>query len=135
MKEELKGPQVENVAVAIVEEYGETNELEYNVYLINMRDEPLENVLINSKGYQKQENGELTKTSTLRHFVKVLPAQSFVKVEPIMKELFRLTNEYCVSFWIGEQLYDKKYIFLPDSVVFENFIDIPLMGQIGVYIK
>ena len=38
MREELLGPKVEGVAVAIVKEIGEENQPIYNSYIINLRD-------------------------------------------------------------------------------------------------
>jgi hypothetical protein len=38
MREELLGPKVENVAVAIVQEKGENDHIIYNTYLFNLKD-------------------------------------------------------------------------------------------------
>ncbi len=38
-----------------------------------------------------------------------------------------------MSYYRGEQIFDKKYIFVPDSIVADNFIHIALLGdQAGV---
>ena len=50
MREELLGPKVENVAVAVVQEVGENNEKCFNVYLLNLRDDIMEGIIITSKG-------------------------------------------------------------------------------------
>ena len=50
MKEELMGPKVENVSVAITEELIE-NEKSYYAYLINLRDDIMEGIIISSTGY------------------------------------------------------------------------------------
>jgi hypothetical protein len=81
------------------------------------------------------KTNEKIETSVLRHFLEELTPYSFVKIEPIMPELFGLNNEYWVSFWIGEMMYDKRYIFLPESIKEENMIHIPLMQQKGVLIQ
>ena len=31
-------------------------------------------------------------------------------IEPMQQEVLRLTNTFWVSFYIGKQIYDKKYI-------------------------
>ena len=58
----------------------------------------------------------------------------FVKIEPIMEEVFGLTNEYLVSFWIDEVLYDKKFIFLPETIQEKNYIEVPKFGRKGIVI-
>jgi hypothetical protein len=125
---------VEDIAVAIVKEQNELAEDVWNVYMLNLKNQTIEGVLVTSQGYGDYE-GEKRKTSTLRHFLDEIPAKSYVKVEPIMKELFALSNEYWVSFYLNKILYDKKYIFLAESICEENFINIPLLNKRGVMIK
>ena len=50
MKEGLLGPKVENVGIAVVKETNEQNEHFYNVYLINLRDDIMEGIIITSTG-------------------------------------------------------------------------------------
>lgn len=125
---------VENVAVAIVKELNKDNVEEWNVYLLNLRNERLEGVLVSSTGYGVV-NEEKIKTSTLRHFLDVLEPHSYGKIEPIMENVFGLNNEYWVSFYLNKNIYDKKYIFLPEVVKEENFIKVPLLNKPGVMIK
>ena len=130
MREELIGPKVENVAVAIVQEEGEDKQFIYNTYLINLRpDEIMEGIIITSKGYGENVNtGEKIKTSMLRHCLEILLPNEAARIEPIMEEVFGLTNEYWVSFWINDQMYDKKFIFLPETIQEKNMKLIPLLG-------
>ena len=51
MREELKGPKVENVAVAIAERLDENKNKIHYVYLINLRDDIMEGIIVTSKGY------------------------------------------------------------------------------------
>ena len=92
MKKDIAPPLVENIAVAVVKELNELNEMEWNVYLLNLKNEKIEGVLVSSHGYGNI-NGEDVKTSTLRHFLDEVPAKSFVKFEPIMETLFGLNKE------------------------------------------
>jgi hypothetical protein len=71
----------------------------------------------------------------LRHFLDEVQPNSFRKIEPIMEDLFGLNNEFWVSFWIGETMYDKKYIFLPETIQEGNHVNVPLMNKKGVFIK
>lgn len=136
MKKDIKIPEVKNVALAIAKEISELGATEYNVYLINRRNHPMEQVLILSKGYHRDaETDEIIKTSSLRHHIENLPTDSYAKIEAIMPELFSFTNEYTVSFWDGNQLYDKKFIFLPDVVKDENMVEVQELNLQGVVIE
>ncbi|WP_107040282.1 hypothetical protein [Brumimicrobium mesophilum] len=135
MKEELKGPEVENVYVAIVQEVGEDNLPVFDVYFINESDDILEQVLITSKGYAiNKETGEKVETTTLRKDLGGLIPFSAQKVEPIMEDVMALTNEYWVCFWVGNKMYDKKYVFHSDLIKEENFVYIPLLNLKGVLV-
>ena len=137
MREELIGPKVENVAVAIVQEEGEDKQFIYNTYLINLRpDEIMEGIIITSKGYGENVNtGEKIKTSMLRHCLEILLPNEAARIEPIMEEVFGLTNEYWVSFYQDKKMFDKKFIFLPETIKKENCITIPIINKKGVLIK
>ena len=134
MKKDIAPPTVENVAVAVVKETNDLNELEWNVYLLNLKNEKIEKVLVSSHGYGTI-NEEAVKTSMLRHFLDDIEPCSYLKLDPIMETLFGLSNEYWVSFFIENVMYDKKYIFLPETIKEENFMLIPLINKKGVMIK
>jgi len=136
MKEELQGPKVTKAAVAVVQELNEEGEQVFNVYLLNFYEEKLEGVLVTSVGYAvHHKTQEKVKTSTLRHLLDEVPAQSFKKIEPIIEDVFGLNNEYWVSFWINNVMYDKKFIFLQETIKSENFVMIPLVNKQGVMIR
>lgn len=133
MREELLGPKVEKVGVAIVEELSEDGGKMYYVYLVNLRDDIMEGIIVTSTGYgENVQTGETVKTSTLRHSLEVLLPNEAAKIEPIMEDLFGLANEYWVSFWIDEVMYDKRFVFLPETIVPEKMKTIPVLGQKGI---
>jgi hypothetical protein len=134
MKKDIEVPLVDQIAFAVVHEENEDAEMVWNTYLINLKKKELEGVLVSSKGYGKL-NGEDKKTSVLRHFLNELPGERFIKVERIIEEVFGLTNEYWVSFRQDKIMYDKKYVFVPESIKAENCIQVPLIGRPGVMIK
>lgn len=134
MKKDITPPTVEDIAIAVVRETNDLEELEWNVYFLNLKKEKIEGVLVSSHGYGNI-NEEAVKTSTLRHFLDDVGPKSFVKFEPIMETLFGLNNEYWVSFFLNNVMYDKKYIFLPETIKEENFILIPYINKKGVMIK
>lgn len=135
MKKDIDQPKVENVAVAVVKEKNEEGEYIWNVYLINQRKETLQNVLISSKGYVTDLKGNETKTSVLRHAIGNVEANEYAKIEPIIEDVFALNNEYWLSFFIDDKMYDKKYIFLAETIKEDNFITIPIINKQGVMIK
>jgi len=55
-----------------------------------------------------------------------------VQVETIMPDVFHLNNEYWVSFYVESKIFDKKFIFVPDSIVEENLQPIVELGLDGV---
>ncbi|MGQ0829468.1 MAG: hypothetical protein ACT4ON_13855 [Bacteroidota bacterium] len=134
MKKDISPPLVEDVAVAVVTEQNDLGEKEWNVYLLNLKKQKIEGVLVTSQGYGTFDDEEV-KTSTLRHFLDEVNANSFKKIEPIVETVFGLNNEYWVSFYLNKVMYDKKYIFLAESITPENFINIPLINKKGVMIK
>ena len=125
---------VENIAVAIVHEPNEEGILVWNAYLVNLYDQKINNVLVSSKGYGTFE-GRDVKTSVLRHLIGNVEAKDYAKIEPIMDNLFGLSNEFWVSFYLGKHIYDKKYIFLPETISESNFTLIPVLNKRGVMIR
>jgi hypothetical protein len=135
MRKDIDIPVVKDVAVAVVSETNpETSQDEWNVYLINLKKDRLKGVLVSSRGYGEIAN-EQRKTSELRHFLDELEPKSFVKIEPIMEDVFMLNNEYWVSFYLDDKMFDKKFIFLPETIREENLIRIPLIDKMGVMIR
>lgn len=135
MREELMGPKVENVKMVIVPETNEENAIQHYVYLLSLRDDIMEGIIITSKGYgENVTTGETVKTSMLRHSLEVLLPNEAAKIEPIMEEVFGLTNEYWVSFWADDVMYDKKFIFLPETISEKNYREIPELGKVGVMV-
>lgn len=136
MREELMGPKVENVAVAVVPEKNDEGGVTHYVYLINYREDIMEGIIITSVGYGQNANtGEKVKTSTLRHSLEVLLPDEAAKIEPIMEDVFGLSNEYWVSFWVEDQMYDKKFVFLPETIQEKNYKLIPKLNRKGIIIN
>lgn len=135
MRKELEGPKVENIGVAIVEQVNELNVKIYNVYLLNLSEEIIEGIMITSKGYGENiKTGEKVKTSTLRHSLEILLPNEAAKIEPIMENVFGIANEFWVSYWSNDVMFDKKFIFVPESISPKNMKTIPVLGDKGVMI-
>lgn len=133
MKKDLPLNIVEDISVAVVLETESPTTKVWNVYLINEKNAALQNVLVSSKGYGIKDGKEV-KTTILRHFIGDMEAKTSQKIEAIDPQVFGLTNEYWLSYYIDGTIYDKKYVFLPESIVDENLIKIPLVNKPGVMI-
>ena len=129
MRKDIDIPMVEGVSLAVVKEMNEDKTVEvFNVYIINLKHEPIESVLVSARGYgENKTTGEQIKTSTLRHFIGDMDGRAFEKIEPIMEEVFGINNEYWVSFLFGGKMFDKKFIFLAESIIDANMVPIPIM--------
>jgi hypothetical protein len=123
----------EGVSIAIIPD-GVENDREWNVYVVNTKNEEIKNVMITSNGYGEINNKKM-QTSTLRWYFEKMAASSFAMIEPIMEEVFGLSNEYWVSYFANNILYDKKFIFLPESIQEGNLVNIPVIQKKGILIK
>ncbi|MBW3469760.1 hypothetical protein [Arthrospiribacter ruber] len=130
MKKDINFHPVTGVKLAIAKEEVNGN-TEWTVYIINLNLIELNTVMITSKGYGIMD-GEEKKTSTLRHMIQELGAQSIAKIEPIDPVLFALSNEFWVSYYILDQIFDKKFIFPHGSMDPGNVKFIPELGLEGV---
>jgi hypothetical protein len=134
MKKDLPENIVEDIAMTVVLMNDTPEVSSWTVYIVNLKQELIENVLISSKGYGEKD-GKLVKTSILRHSLGNIKPRSYAVVEAIDPEVFGLTNEYLLSYYINGNIYDKKFIFLPESIVDNNLTRIPLIDKPGVMIK
>lgn len=131
MLKDIQDPVSEGVTIAAVYELNKEQEMVWNVYLLNYKEESIEGVLVTSKGYGEL-NGEQVETSTLRHFVKEVPPQSVARIEPIQEDVFPLTNEYFVTYYAGNTLFERKFIFDSYSISIKNTVHITFIGQQGI---
>ncbi len=134
MIKDLPKNLVEDIAVAVALEGEGPESKTWYVYIINLKNQPIENVMVTSKGYGEKD-GEQVKTSVLRHMIPQLDSNKFALIEPIDEQTFGLNNEYWVSYYIGKEIFDKKFIFLPESIVESNFIKLPVVNKPGVMIR
>ena len=130
MKKDIDFHPVTGVKLAIAKEEKEGKE-EWAVYIINNNLIELNTLMITSKGYGTI-SGEIRKTSVLRHMIEELGARCIAKVEPIDPALFGLNNEFWVSYFILDQIFDKKFIFVKGSMHQDNITYIPEIDLYGV---
>ena len=131
MKKDIKIPIVENVQIVATKEWDKDFLAQnWNVYVINNREDRIESVLVLSRGESNNK-----KTTTLRHSLGNLPPHTGKKVELITEEVFSFTNEYIVTFFAEGKLFDRTFIFEPQSISEKNTVFIDLMGQDCVLAK
>ncbi|PKB16851.1 hypothetical protein [Flavobacterium sp. 5] len=135
MKKDISIPEVENVFLAAVQEWSDDfMEKVWYAYLVNDSDFQLDSVMVVSKAFGTID-GEMKKTSLLRHAFVEIPAVSVVKIEMIEKSVLALNNEFMLTYFIGNTLYDKKFIFKANSVTEETTEEVPILFVEGVMVK
>lgn len=128
MIKDIEFPELKNIHLAVIKSQEDES---WTVFLINENDFPLENAMVVSKGYGQKEKQEV-KTSTLRRRFKLIPAKSVQQIEPIQPDLLELNNEYWVSYFAQNKLFDKKFVFTSAAINIKFVVDIPLMDQKGI---
>ena len=112
MKKDIQILEVTGVEMAMVYEYNDVYKTDdWNVYLMNNKSVPLEILVIVSQGFSETKT-----TSLLRKQLAILPANSFAKIEYIQPELFKLNNRFQVTFFEGNTLYEKTFLFEENTV-------------------
>ena len=130
MKKDIDIKKVMDIAIAIVP----TDELMWDVYLLNLKPESIKNIIINAKGYGTRY-GESVQTTEMRYFIEHAAPMTATKIEPIQTALFDLANQYWLSFQHDSFLFDKKYVFVAGSLHEDYFTLLPILEEKGVMIK
>jgi len=133
MKKDIQIPEVTDVFMAVVKEYNKEFQCDdWNAYIINNKEVDLEMVLIVSKGYDEDK---ILETSLMRHKIDKLPAKSFAKVELLQGEVLKISNFFNVTFFEGNQMLDKKYLFEKGTIKDGALRNIPLLNKRGILVK
>jgi hypothetical protein len=130
MKKDIPQLKVTDIAVAMLPAEDDSF---WDVFLLNLKDESILNVLVSSRGFGLKD-GEKVSTTQLRYYYEAIEALNATKIEPVDKELFFLSHEYWVSFQYNGDMYDRKYTFVPGSLSEENFVQLPIIEKKGVLI-
>ena len=131
MKKDISSPKVEHVYVAVVHEYNDVYKTnDWNAYLINEKNVELDTVLIASRGFKDDQV-----TSTMRHKLEKLPAKSIAKIELMQDDVLQLNNEFKVTFFEGNKMFDKTYLFRKNTINEKALQSIPLMEVKGILVK
>ena len=131
MKKDIEIPKIEGVYVAIVHEYNDIyKSQDWNAYIINDKDVDLEMVLIVTSGYNEKKM-----TSIFRKKLDLLPKKSYAKIELLQEDLFALNNQFKVTFFEDNKMFDKTYTFRKNTINLQALQALPLMESRGVLVK
>lgn len=131
MKKDIEIPIAKDVHVVIAQEWNkEFLAKDWNAYIINNRKDTIEMVLVVSKGYLGDK-----KTSTMRHGIGTLAAKSFAKIELVQEDVLALNNEFFVTFFAENKLYERRFVFPEHTVSEKNLKPIPVLNLDGVTAK
>ena len=131
MKKDIQIPKVEGVYIAVVNEFNQVYKTQdWNAYIINDKEVDLEMVLIVTNGYNEKKT-----TATFRKKLDILPRKSYAKIELMTEELFALNNTFKVSFFEGNKMFDKTFLFRKNTINLKALQPIPLMQAKGVLVK
>jgi len=112
MIKDIPFPKINDVKIAVGKEINEKGESDWYVFVINNKPITLSNLLVVSDATEK-EDGSGRKTSTLRHFIEEVEVGKFSKIERIDPAVFGFYNRFWLSFYIGRELFDKKFVLHP----------------------
>lgn len=131
MKKDIKIPKVEGVYIAVVNEYNDIYKTQdWNAYIINDKDVDIDMVLIVTSGYNEDKM-----TSIFRKKLDLLPKKSYAKIELMQEDLFALNNQFKVTFFEGNKMFDKTYMFRKNTINLKALQPLPLMETRGVLVK
>ena len=102
----------------------------WTVYIINNRQEPIDTVIVNASGEGKLE-GKEKQTATLRFLLNDIPALSYKPFELLLPESLKLSHRYWVSYYLGNRIFDKKFIYTPEMFD-DDLQDLPVFDSPGI---
>jgi len=131
LKKDIQIPKVEDVYIAVVNAYNAIYKTQdWNAYIINDKEVDIDMVIIVTSGYSEEKI-----TSTFRKKLDKLPKKSYAKIELLQDNLFALNNTFKVSFFEGNRMFDKTYLFRKNTINLKALQPIPLMEVKGVLVK
>lgn len=131
MKKDIEIPVAKDVHVAIIREWNdEFLSKEWNAYLINGRTDTIEMTIVVSKGFDEDK-----KTSTMRHGFGAIEPKSFKKIEFLQEEVLALNNEFFVTFFAENKLFEKRFLFPKHTITEDRLTNIPILDKEGILFK
>lgn len=129
MKKDIEIPVAKEVYIVLIHEWNEEFlSKDWNAYIINNRDTPIEMALIVSKGYDGDR-----KTSTMRHAIGIVRAKAYEKIELVQEDVLSLNNEFFVTYYADNKLYEKRFLFEKNSIQESKLITVPIIEKDGIF--
>ncbi|CAM3443588.1 hypothetical protein [Zobellia roscoffensis] len=129
MKKDIEIPIAIDVHIAIIREWNEDFLSKvWNAYIINSRADEIEMAIVVSKGFDDERQ-----TSTMRHGIGTIAPKTFKKVEMLQEEILSLNNEFFVTFFAEGKLFEKRFVFLKNTISEKNLTNIPLIEKDGIF--
>ncbi len=124
-------PIAKDVYVALIHEWNdEYLSKDWNAYIINGRKTAIDMVLVVSKGFDTDR-----KTSTMRHGMESIGPKSFKRIELVQEDVLTLNNEFFVTFFADDKLYERRFVFPKNSVKQSAITPISIIEKDGVLAK
>ena len=131
MRKDIQIPKVEDVHIVAIKEWDKDfKDQQWNIYVLNNKATEISTILVLSRG-----NSEDKKTSTLRHSLGDLQPYSSAKVEFITTEVLGFTNEYLITFFSENILFERKFVFEPNTISEDKTITLPVVDKEGILAK
>jgi hypothetical protein len=131
MRKDIEIPQAENIHIVAIKEWDQEIEAAlWTIYFVNNREEEIDTVLVMSRG-----NTNDKKTTTLHRNLGNISSKDAVKVEFMADEVLGFTNEYLVTFFAENKLFERKFTFAPNSISDEKTVKLPAVDTEGILAK
>lgn len=117
--------------MAITHDYNDvfkTND--WMAYLINNKEEAIAAILIVSHGYS-----DSVKTSVMRHKLDNLPSKSAAKIELMQDEVLQLHNEFKITYFYKDQLFEKTFLFKKNTIKEQALRPISILNKRAIILK
>lgn len=135
MKIDIDFPKSENVFLAAIQQWNDDfQENTWFAYIVNNTNETLEMAMIVSRAYGIINN-EQRVTGTFRHAFNEVAPNSIVKIELLENNVLQLNNEFVVSYFLNNKMFDKTFVFKTNTINDKALSDIPGTDLRGVLLK
>lgn len=135
MKKDIDFPKSENVFLAAIQQWNDDfQENTWFAYIVNNTNETLEMAMIVSRAYGIINN-EQRVTGTFRHAFNEVAPKSIIKIELLENNVLQLNNEFVVSYFLNNKMFDKTFVFKTNTINDKALSDIPGTDLRGVLLK
>lgn len=132
MRKDIEIPEVKDVVIAIVREYSEEFVSDsWYAYLFNNSPETIEAIMIVSQATGTIDN-EIRQSSLFRHAFKSLAPGEAQKIEFMDENIFKLDNDFMLTFFRNGKLLDKTFTFKANTISEDKLQQLPFSDKRGI---